>query len=130
MPKKSEFEYTGRDNLESMTEAKRYNKYLIDLVERGMSQTGKKNPKILDFGAGSGTYADMLKERGVTVDCLEPDAILGKTLREKGYKVIKDIGDLKTGTYDVIYALNVLEHIEKHEEEADHAKIELPIATT
>lgn len=96
-----------------MTEAKNYNEYLISIIESTIQKTGKKKLKILDFGAGSGTYADMLKERGITVDCLEPDAVLQKTLKKKGYSVVGDISKLSDGSYDIVYALNVFEHIEK-----------------
>lgn len=107
---KDEFVYTGTDNLEAMLEAKNYNEYLISKVEK--SATNKKI-KILDFGAGSGTYAEMLRNRGYTVDCLEPDKKLQKVLKAKKFKVYSDINDLKSGSYDLIYALNVLEHIEE-----------------
>lgn len=107
---KKTFVYTGCENLEAMTEAKNYNRYLIGLVEEALG--GTKGKKILDFGAGSGTYADMLKEKGIQVDCLEPDKKLQKILTKKGYKVLSDAKELKAGSYDLIYALNVFEHIE------------------
>ena len=104
------FVYTGCDNLEAMTEAVNYNKFLIGQV---ISQLNRfKTPAILDFGAGSGTYADMLKDQGIMVDCLEPDQKLKKILKSKKYKIYSDVKELKPKTYDVIYALNVMEHIE------------------
>lgn len=111
--KKNDFVYTGVENLEAMAEAKNYNAYLLKFVEDACKATGKKSPKVLDFGAGSGTYADMFKAKGVIMpDCLEPDADLQKVLSEKGYKTVSDSAKLKPESYDVIYALNVLEHIE------------------
>lgn len=92
-----------------MTEAKNYNKYLISIVKGAV---GTKKGKVLDFGAGSGTYADMLKEEGIVAECLEPDKVLQDTLKAKGYKVVADAKALKPNSYDVIYALNVFEHIE------------------
>jgi SAM-dependent methyltransferase len=111
MPKRDNG-YTGRDNLEAMAEAKNYNKFLISLIGENKELSKKR---ILDFGAGSGTYADMLKEQGVLVDCLEPDGVLYRQLGKKGYDVYRDIKELQPNSYDVIYALNVLEHIEDDE---------------
>lgn len=96
-----------------MAEAKNYNNYLISIIESALDD-GKK--KILDFGAGSGTYADMLKERGVVVDCLEPDKVLQGILKNKGYNFVGDVKELKPKSYDVIYALNVFEHIKEDHE--------------
>ncbi|HSX45844.1 MAG TPA: class I SAM-dependent methyltransferase [Candidatus Saccharimonadia bacterium] len=106
---KKTFVYTGCENLEAMTEAVNYNNFLISLILR---QLKKKNAKVLDFGAGSGTYAKMLKEHYVTPDCLEPDEALQGELKKAGFKVLKSNKELKPNTYDVIYALNVFEHIE------------------
>jgi SAM-dependent methyltransferase len=108
-----DFVYTGGENLEAMAEAKNYNKYLISIVEGALKDNSKK---ILDFGAGSGTYADMLKAKGITVDCLEPDKKLQGILKKKGYKVVSDAKDLKPNSYDLIYAFNVFEHIEDDHE--------------
>ena len=106
---KYKFVYTGCENLEAMAEAKKYNAFLTKLVTDTVE---KKNSRILDFGAGSGTYADLMKEKNLPVDCVEPDAILQKMLKKNGYKVHSDIAEVKSNTYDVIYTLNVLEHIE------------------
>ena len=109
------FVYTGCDNLEAMAEAKNYNDFLIELVEKAKLCVDTREPRILDFGAGSGTYADMLLEKGSKVDCLEPDLVLQKILKKKKYSVLTDIKDLKPNTYDVIYSLNVFEHIKDDE---------------
>ncbi|HUD10520.1 MAG TPA: class I SAM-dependent methyltransferase [Candidatus Saccharimonadales bacterium] len=109
---KKTFVYTGHENLEAMTEAINYNSYLIKLILQELPDKKTKKIKVLDFGAGSGTYADMLKEKGVEVDCLEPDKKLRTILSQKGYKVLNNVNDLKPESYDLIYALNVFEHIE------------------
>ena len=107
---KDDFVYTGCDNLEAMTEAVNYNKFLMSLITRQLPVG--KHPKVLDFGAGSGTYAKMLRKQGVTPDCLEPDKALQKVLAKDGFSAMPDASVLKPNTYDLIYALNVFEHIE------------------
>lgn len=104
--------YSGCDNLEVMASAHNYNAYLISLLG-----TPKKSQKILDFGAGSGTFADELKAMQAQIDCVEPDVTLAKTLKKKGYTVFSDAKDL-TAKYDIIYTFNVFEHIKDDEKSA------------
>jgi SAM-dependent methyltransferase len=106
-----QYAYTGQDNLEVMQDAVNYNRYQLDFLMKEINKLKKgQNVRILDVGAGIGTYADMLKGESVHVDCVEPDVKQAEVLVQKGYKVYKDINDIKE-PYDVIYALNVLEHI-------------------
>lgn len=107
---KKNFAYTGCENLEAMQEAAKYNDFLLGLVTRRIKPG--KDAKVLDFGAGSGTYAKMLKDKGVTPDCLEPDKTLQTKLRDEGFKVLEGAHQLEAEAYDVIYALNVFEHID------------------
>lgn len=106
----ADYRYTGQANLEVMQDAKNYNKYLYNLVDREARRIGRKNIKILDFGAGIGTYADIFRQRGVIVDCVEIDPNGVKVLKDKGYKVYKSVTDIK-GEYDIVYSFNVLEHV-------------------
>lgn len=108
-----EYSYNAQDNLETMKDAVNYNRYQRDFINREVGKIKRRDIKLLDFGAGIGTYADMLKELGHNVDCVEKDKAQAKILREKKYKVYDDIQEVKT-KYDVIYALNVLEHIKDH----------------
>lgn len=104
------FVYTGRENLEAMTAAANYNRFLISLI---LSQrTGKEHERILDFGAGTGTYAKMLREHGVEPECLDPDKELQRELKRDGFTVVDTDRPLPANAYDLIYALNVFEHIE------------------
>jgi SAM-dependent methyltransferase len=108
----SEFEYPGIDNLEVMTEAVNYNRFLVDLVET----YGARANDILDFGAGLGTFSEMVRDRDRSVDCLEMDAKLANVLQKKGFKNFRRSEDISDASYDYIYSLNVFEHIED-----DHA---------
>ena len=116
MTSSGDFAYTGCENLEAMTEAVNYNRFLVDLV---LAQVPGGDARVLDFGAGRGTYAKMLAERGTVPDCLEPDATLQGELRGAGLKVISSTDEIPDSSYDVIYTLNVLEHIENDRAEVD-----------
>jgi len=57
--------YSGTDNLEVMAEAKNYNAFLLGLI----LQPIKPTDLLLDFGAGIGTFAILLKGLGYQVVC-------------------------------------------------------------
>ncbi len=100
--------YTGVDNLEVMLEARNYNAYLVDQVlanARGVDVA-------VDFGAGIGTFDRALRERGMQVVCIEPEAILQARLRKEGFTVFGMLDELGAAEAEYIFSLNVLEHIE------------------
>ena len=99
--------YHGTDNLEAMKVAENYNRFLIESLV-GAAQTHRN---ILDFGAGLGSYAMKLRERGFEVACVEPDPPMAGNLTSK-FKVYRDIEGLPDEALDFIYSLNVLEHLE------------------
>ncbi len=68
--------YSGADNLEMMSEAENYNRYLLDLVRSHASRGGR----VLDFGAGGGQFALPLAQLGFDVTALEPDDLLRSRL--------------------------------------------------
>lgn len=105
-----DYRYNSQANLENMQAAANYNRYQRDFIIDELKKIKKDKKKILDFGAGMGTYADTLKDQGWQVDCVEIDPEEVKVLKAKGYKVHEGIERVKT-KYDVIYSLNVLEHI-------------------
>ena len=119
--KTSDYSYNAQDNLEKMQEAVNYNRYQINFITREASKFGNKQLKILDFGAGIGTYADMLKKQGYSVDCVEIDPREKDILNGNGYKVYEGIGQVQSN-YDIIYSLNVLEHIENDAEALEKLK--------
>ncbi|WP_244931678.1 class I SAM-dependent methyltransferase [Nocardioides sp. W7] len=111
-----DFAYTGCDNLEVMQDAVRYNRFLVDSVLQHVTP----GARVLDFGAGAGTYADMMREHGVSPFCLEPDPTLQAKLRANGYEVLDDDAlRSQADSFDVIYTLNVLEHIKNDQEAAE-----------
>jgi SAM-dependent methyltransferase len=103
-----EFAYSGIENLEVMREAVNYNRYLSSLV------TSQLNPadRVLDFGAGTGTFAIPLHRSGVSVIAIEPDANLRSRLTGFGIDARPGIEAIASESLDLIYTFNVLEHIE------------------
>lgn len=100
--------YTGMDNLEVMEQAVRYNRHLMSQVlahSRGAR-------RMLDFGAGSGTFARALREQGANVACVEPDPAFRATLLADGFACHAGLESVPPGSVDFIYMLNVLEHVQ------------------
>lgn len=100
--------YAGTDNLEVMRDAVNYTRFQLALIREHCDH----HHRILDFGAGIGTFAEHLALDGYKVTCLEPDPDQSRILAAKGLNVIREIHDLDNEAYDLIYSLNVLEHIE------------------
>jgi SAM-dependent methyltransferase len=101
--------YTGTDNLEVMEEAVNYNEFLLSLIRNCVSV----DDHILDFGAGIGTFAKALSGEGYKISCLEPDATQARLINAAGVPVATRLDDIDDESLDVIYSLNVLEHIEE-----------------
>jgi SAM-dependent methyltransferase len=100
--------YSGAANLEIMEAAVRYNGYLLGLITP-LASGGRR---VLDFGAGSGTFAAELQRRKVDILCVEPDAGLRQALEAKGLRAYADPQGIARESIDLVYSFNVLEHIE------------------
>ncbi len=88
---------------------KNYNLDLVKKMSKKLKITSKT--KILDFGAGSGSLAEIWRDNfKVLPICIEIDPNLTKILNAKGFKTYKDIRKVNE-TFDYIYTSNVLEHI-------------------
>src|SRR5688572_21423907 len=79
-------DYTGTDNLEVMAEAVNYNAFLHAQV----AARARAGDRILDFGAGIGTFARELARQGFEVACLEPDPQQAQGLAADGLHVVGD----------------------------------------
>lgn len=99
--------YSGAQNLEVMEQAVRYNRFLLDLVW----SVARDADSLVDFGAGSGTFARRLLERGRAPLCVEPDHTLRARLAASGLSVVAALGEVRAESVDAAYSLNVLEHI-------------------
>ena len=70
--------------------------------------------RILDVGPGVGTYADLLKPLGYSIDCLEiyDGYVEAYDLKSKYANVyVGDIVDFDTSQYDFVILGDVLEHL-------------------
>lgn len=103
----SDTTYSGRDNLEAMKEATRYNDFLVRLV-----QENAVGSRVLDHGAGAGTFAMPIAESGKSVLCMEPDSALRAELADSGLDVAASLAEIDRESIDYAYTLNVLEHID------------------
>ncbi|HUQ51890.1 MAG TPA: class I SAM-dependent methyltransferase [Gammaproteobacteria bacterium] len=99
--------YTGVENLEVMREAENYNRYLLALVQRHAHGA----TRMVDFGAGSGTFAVPCAAAGFDVTAVEPDEPLRAMLAAAGVRAVADAGALPDAVAPYVYTLNVLEHI-------------------
>jgi SAM-dependent methyltransferase len=99
--------YSGGQHLEVMDDAVNYNAYLCNLV----TTHALTNDRILDFGAGIGTFAIALRNKGHDISCVEPDLSQLLRITLKGIPGFSDLASAPAG-FDYLFTLNVLEHIE------------------
>jgi len=109
----SRFRYRGHDLLDLLTGARNYNRWLTDQV---IAAKPSQAAKIVDLGAGRGTFSEMLRARGLAIDCVEPDPENQAALRELGFQVQTTIDEQEAESIDYVYTLNVLEHVPEDEE--------------
>lgn len=102
----SDTSYGGRDNLEAMKQATRYNDFLLDLIRK--HATGSH---ALDHGAGAGTFAIPISRDKLQVLCMEPDNDLRSVLANSGLQTAASLDEIAADSIDYAYTLNVLEHI-------------------
>jgi len=101
-------QYVGTGNLEVMADAINYNNFLVELVLKH----AKAGDRILDFGAGIGTFSRRISERGHDVTCVEPDPDQAAVIAESGLSVHNSLDQIADESLDYLYMLNVLEHVE------------------
>ena len=100
--------YSGTDNLEVMKEAVNYNRALLDLV----TARATKGSRIVDFGAGVGTFAIPLHRDGLGVECVELDDAQRSAIEAHGLRAWRTLAGIADASVDFVYTFNVLEHIE------------------
>jgi SAM-dependent methyltransferase len=103
----ADLSYTGIDLLETLEGATNYNSLLLDLVR----ESSQGRSRMLDFGAGTGTFAKLLRSKGVDVVCVEADTHLAERLIRDGFLTFNNLKDVPDASFDFIFTLNVLEHV-------------------
>ena len=99
--------YTGRDNLEVMKAAFHYNALLYGWIRKAAEGC----ERIVDFGAGAGSFAIPLTADGFNVLCVEIDHHFQLLLSNEGLPVADGLSVVPDDSLDLIYAFDVLEHI-------------------
>ena len=100
--------YTGTQNLEVMVGAVNYNRFLVLLI-KNEANVGEK---VVDFGAGIGTFAKAISNDGFIVQCIEPDNLQLNLILDAGLSGLPSLDCIEENSIDMLYSLNVLEHIE------------------
>ena len=93
---------------------KNYNSHTAKLIFNNffLNEIKNQKSKILDFGAGIGTIAEILRDKYLlNIECVEIDHGLIKVLKGKNFSTFASLENL-THKYRLIYTSNVLEHIE------------------
>lgn len=101
-------EFTGTENLEVMADAVNYNGFLASLIHN----EARPGERLVDFGAGIGTFARVVAAGGLQVHCIEPDSRQLFRILESGMSASPDLTCLEDESVDLLYTLNVLEHID------------------
>lgn len=105
----SEFDYTGKENLDAMALAVRYNNTIYDWLRRDLADSDR----LLEFGAGKGEYCNRFQSAGRHIQAVELDEQMHQVIACQAHARLADAesGDGDDNNFDLIYAVNVLEHI-------------------
>lgn len=111
----SNSDYSGIEELFDTEQGLEF--YNRDIVKKILKALGllartKAPSLIVDFGAGTGALAEVMKQQhGLKPICVEIDPKLIEILKSKGFQTYTDIS-LIPGLVNSVYTSNVLEHIE------------------
>jgi hypothetical protein len=108
--------YTGiQELLEAETGLAGYNLDIVKKFAHGLGITSgavEPNLKLVDFGAGSGSLAEIWRRLiGAEPICIEIDPTLAGILKAKNFETYSSVNDLES-EITALYSSNVLEHIE------------------
>ena len=103
------FEYSGHDNLEIMSLAKKYNQTIFDWLSQGQSSSHR----VLDFGSGHGEFFFRFVEQDYPTTAVELDESVHSIYPDG--QVFADLA-MAEGPFELVYSVNVLEHIEHRAE--------------
>ena len=100
--------YSGVENLEIMREAENYNRYLMNTVVRHATPGPASSTLVRATVSSRAGFRDS----GFSLTAIEPDDYLRQHLIERGIVAASNVAGLPDHSFDYIYTLNVLEHIE------------------
>ena len=104
-------EYAAKDILDVMSFARNYNNFLVKKIVAALR--GLNAAQILDFGAADGFFAEKIRDKtGCRLTCVEIDKAQLECCAQKGFQTAKTLDAVADSSVDLIYSLNVLEHIE------------------
>ena len=103
--------YGGLDNLEVLDAAAVNYQAFFRVLLKSHIPNGC-SISVLDFGAGTGTYARMIADSGCEVICAELDELMRQRLVGDGFNAVNDLSEVNGREFDLIYSFNVLEHIQ------------------
>jgi SAM-dependent methyltransferase len=104
--------------LRDLATAKHYNHWLFSRARRYLGN------RVLDVGAGLGTFTALVAAKSAEVVALEPEPAFAEHLRERfantaSIRVVEGLAEAPPpevgGGFDSILCLNVLEHVREHE---------------
>jgi SAM-dependent methyltransferase len=98
----------GHSDLEDTALLKNYNAFIADRI----CASAVRLDNVLDFGAGTGNLAVLVKSRASRLTCIEPDAGNRRVLATRGLATEPTLDAVADGSQDHIFTSNVLEHIE------------------
>mgnify|MGYP003754876539 FL=1 len=99
------FKYSGRDNLDVMSLATNYN----DSIYKWLSSNISSDSVVLDFGSGQGEFFNRFNAYYSSVYAVEPDINMHNFFPSDC--IFSSIEKVNR-KFDLIYSVNVLEHIE------------------
>src|SRR5262245_36483937 len=95
-----------RDRSISPITVRRYDELLSSL------DRFRKLNRLLDFGCGSGHFLVAARRQGWEVDGVELDEDAIRACADRGLEVGREIGSFESGAFDVVTAIEVVEHLD------------------
>ncbi|MDD5147098.1 MAG: class I SAM-dependent methyltransferase [Candidatus Daviesbacteria bacterium] len=113
---KNSITYAGTKTLETMNQAKFYNKWTFSKFDKYLKGD------ILEVGCGTGNFSSTLSKYGEVTAIDIDQSLIQKVGEDKSLKVATGYGDIEKGNYffpeksfDTVVCINVLEHIKDDE---------------
>ncbi len=70
-----------------------------------------QNIKVLDIGFGNGSFMSFIKKNNSKIEGVEIQKALLEEAKNKGITVYESLAEIKEGSFDLIVAFDVLEHL-------------------